>query len=291
MASETQQTARRHWLWNLGYLALKWVAVPYCVVVALLVLFENRLVYPAFNTPGDDWNPADLEIEEVRFTSTDGTKLHGWFVPRKEPKAVVLYLHGNGGNITHRLHRLHQLHDMGAAVFIFDYRGYGKSEGSPHESGLLQDGRAARHWLSERTGMAETKFVLLGESIGGGVAVDLASKEGAAGLILESTFTSLPDASATHYPWVPVHLLMRNRYHNLSKLPSYHGPLLISHGDQDDIIPYSHGEQLFQAAHQPKTFFPIPGATHNNRASLEYDLVLEKFLHALPPPKVQAPSN
>lgn len=258
------------------------VVIPYIVVVLLLMGFEERLIFPAFQSPHDNWQPQGLPIEEVSFKSLDGVALHGWYVPHATPVAVILFAHGNSGNITHRTHALRKLHAAGASVFIFDYRGYGRSEGSPNEAGVLMDARAARAWLAERAQVKESEIVLLGESLGGGVAVDLAAGEGARGLILESTFTSLPDVAARSMPWIPVHWLMRNRLDSRAKIGKYHGPLLQSHGDRDEVIPYALGEQLFAAANEPKTFLTLPGASHNARDSAMYDELLARWLKELP---------
>ena len=154
---------------------------------------------------------------------------------------------------------------MGAAVLVFDYRGYGKSEGKPDEPGVLADARAARTWLAEKAGVAENRIVLMGESLGGAVAVDLAA-DGARALILENTFSSMPDVAAYHYPWLPVRLLMRTQFNSVAKIRSYHGPLYQSHGDRDSIVPLQLARRLFDAANEPKRFLLVEGADHNDRA-------------------------
>ena len=139
----------------------------------------------------------------------------------------MLFCHGNGGNITHRVDALKMLHRRaGVSVLIFDYRGYGRSEGKPSEAGVLADARAARAWLAAREKIAEADVVLMGESLGGAVAVDLAARDGARALVLESTFSSLPDVAAYHYPWLPVRWVMRTRFDSAGKIGDYHGPLL-----------------------------------------------------------------
>lgn len=264
-----------------GFRVARFTLIPYLVLCLFLMWFEERLLFPIHTAVEGNWQPEGLEVEHAWISTSDEVRLHGWFVAHPAPKAVVLMAHGNGGNVTLRAEKLRRLHAAGAATLIFDYRGYGKSEGSPNEQGILLDARAARIWLAKRAGVSETDIVLLGESLGGGVMVDLAARDGARGLILESTFTSTPDVAAHFYPFVPVHWLMRNRFDSLSKIGDYRGPLLASHGDQDEIIPYALGQKLFEAANTPKSFFPVKGGSHNSRDSVEYETVLAQWIAEL----------
>lgn len=245
--------------------------------------FEQSRVYQPVRYPDGNWGSAALVHEDAWFSAADGTKLHGWFVPCQQPRAVVLFAHGNSGNVADlaevlgdfcRRHRV--------TLMVFDYRGFGRSEGTPAESGLYQDARAARAWLARRTGIAERDIVLMGRSLGGGVMVDLAASDGARGLILESTFTSLPDVGRHLVPYLPVGRLMANQFKSLEKLPNYHGPLLISHGDADRLIPFEHGQRLFAAGNQPKWFVPIQGGGHNDPQSDDYHRQLDAFINSLP---------
>ena len=178
--------------------------LAYLLIVLAMMFLENSLLYFPAKYPDGDWNPPGLVFEDAWFNAADGTELHGWFVPCENPRAVALFLHGNAGNMTHRDDMLRELHRLGVAVLAFDYRGYGRSEGSPTEAGILADGRAARKWLAERAGIPESEIVLMGESLGGAVAVQLAAEAPARGLVLENVFCSLPDVAAFHYPWLPV---------------------------------------------------------------------------------------
>jgi fermentation-respiration switch protein FrsA (DUF1100 family) len=156
-------------------------------------------------------------------------------------------------------------------VFAFDYRGYGRSEGSPHEAGVLADGHAAHQWLAKRAGIQPNEIILMGRSLGGAVAVDLAATHGAKGLILWNTFTSMPDVAARHFPWLPVRSLMRNRYQSVDKIPKYSGPLLQVHGSSDQIIGFDLGENLFAAATTPdKKFIRVERGDHNDPPSEEF---------------------
>ena len=239
---------------------------------------DDHLVYQPARYPFGKWAPPGLIHEDAWFKSADGTRLHGWYCPHSQPRAIVLVAHGNAGNLTYDFGMMRLLQErLGATSMIFDYRGYGRSDGKPTELGVLADARAARAWLAGKTGVAEREIVLLGRSLGGGVVVDLAANDGARGLILESTFTSLPDVATRLLPFVPVRSLMRNRLDSLAKIKAYHGPLLQSHGDADRLIPIEQGRRLFDAANEPKRFVTIPGAGHNWTPTPEYIAELDRF--------------
>jgi fermentation-respiration switch protein FrsA (DUF1100 family) len=251
-------------------------------VLGVMMFFEESFVFFPTRYPDGNWQPKALNVEDAWFESADGVRLHGWYLPHDDPRAVVLFCHGNGGNITHRAEMLRILHDgAGVAVLAFDYRGYGRSEGKPSEAGVLADARAARQWLARRAGVQQADVVLMGRSLGGAVAVDLAASDGARGLVVESSFNSLPDVAAYHYPWFPVRWVMRNRFDSAAKIGAYHGPLLQSHGTADTIVPYRFGRLLFEAANEPKTFVELPGLAHNDFQPLEYYEALIAFLDGL----------
>ncbi len=250
--------------------------------VSPLAYFEKSLVYQPAPFPANIHG--DIPVEDVHFQSADGTQLHGWLIEHPNPRAVALFCHGNAGNIASRaatLWLLNQRH--GLTVMTFDYRGYGQSEGKPNEAGVLRDATAARAWLAKRTGVAESDILLMGRSLGGAVAVDLAANGGARGLVLASTFTSIPDVGAHHMPWALPHLMMTQRFNSLRKIKNYDGPLLQSHGDADTVIPIELGRKLFAAAPGHKQFVVIPGADHNDPQSEEYRRVFDQFLDNLPP--------
>jgi fermentation-respiration switch protein FrsA (DUF1100 family) len=242
-----------------------------------MVFFPQRF-------PQGDWHPTNVAVEDAWFEATDGVHLHGWFAQAEQPRAVVLYAHGNAGNITSRREVLRFFRDqLRASILVFDYRGYGRSQGSPTEAGILADARGARRWLARREGIAEGDIVLLGQSLGGGVAVDLAARDGARGLILENTFTSLPDVGASYFKLVPVHWLMSMRLDSLARIRDYHGPLLQTHGDADTTVPFELGKRLFEGANEPKQFICVPGGGHNDPPTRDYLVALDRFLDALPP--------
>lgn len=248
----------------------------------MLSWIEQKLIYVPVIAGPDSYKGLDEGFEEVWFNSADGTRLHGWYLEHSEPRATILYLHGNGGNIGLRSGVIRQLsEEQRVSVFLFDYRGYGRSEGSPHEAGVLQDARAARAWLAERAGLSESQLVLYGNSLGGGVAVDLAL-DGARGLVLLQTFTSLPDVASGRMPFLPMRWLMRHRLESIKKLPHYHGPVLIAHGDIDRVIPFRHGQRLYQAANEPKEFVRLPNHDHVTPLPSQFYKALDAFLERLP---------
>jgi hypothetical protein len=249
--------------------------------------FERDHVFVPAKYPSGNWTPAAYTFEDVWFHAEDGTRLNGWYCPQEKPVAVILVAHGNAGNITYTVPLLKRLHDLHrVSVLAFDYRGYGKSDGEPDETGVIEDTRAARKWLAQRANIEEHDVVLMGQSLGGGAVVDLASRDGARGLVLLSTFTSLPDVAGHHWPLVPTGLLMHNRMDSISKIDKYDGPLLQVHGDNDRIIPIAQGQKLFATAHEPKRFIVSHGADHNDPLPAEFDKALDEFLASLRPPKV-----
>ena len=199
--------------------------------------------------------------EDVFFAAEDGTKLHGWFFPSASAAApTILFLHGNAGHIGHRLEKIQTLHDLDVPVFIFDYRGYGQSEGRPSESGIYKDVDAAYATLIKR-GIAPERILLYGESIGGAFAIDLASRKTVGALIAEEAFTSVPAMVHRTMPLVPGFMLA-TRLDSLSKIKKVRAPKLIFHSVDDEIVPFTMGQALFDASPEPKRFVKLRGG-HN----------------------------
>jgi uncharacterized protein len=259
------------------------VAAIYLLIIIVMMFLEESLLYFPVKYPEGNWSPPGLALEDASFEAADGTRLHGWFMPHDHPRAVVLFAHGNAGNITHRADLYYALHRLGVAVLAFDYRGYGRSSGKPTETGIIADARAARTWLAKRMKIPESDIVLMGESLGGAVAVQLAAEAPARGLVLENTFSSAPDVAAFHYAWLPVKQLMRTRFDSAAAIGKYHGPLLQVHGDADTIVPIRFGHKLFDAAGEPKQFVVIAGGDHNDPRTRQFYEALDRFLDTLPP--------
>ena len=222
----------------------------------------SRFIY----YPDPHWiaTPADLglEAEEVMLEPEADVQLHAWFFPHPEPLGSLLFCHGNAGNVSHRLENAYYLVQTGFQVLLFDYRGYGHSSGQPSEAGLYRDAATAWQHLVERPDTAGAPRIIFGRSLGGAVAVDLASHADASGLIIESTFTSIRTLVRHIYhlplPELPV------KYDSLSKIGQLKMPLLALHGARDDLIPIADGRTLFDAAPEPKTWYSIPVAGHND---------------------------
>jgi fermentation-respiration switch protein FrsA (DUF1100 family) len=245
---------------------------------------EFLALFPA-KYPQGDWQPAESVFEDCWFRSADGLRLHGWLLHHDQPRHVMLLLHGNAGNVTHRAAISEYLSKRYAAsVFVFDYRGYGRSEGTPTIPGLLDDARAARALLAQRERVREQDIILLGESLGGAIAVDLAARDGARALVLQSTFSSLKEVAAVHYPPILVDVLVADRLDSAAQIASYRGPLLQVHGEADRTIPIALGRKLFAAAGEPKTLLALPGHDHNDRLPESFFLALDDLLHGLPDP-------
>jgi uncharacterized protein len=212
-----------------------------------------------------DWKTrSGLPLDDVWFQAVDGTKLFGWYVEGPADRPVILWCHGNAGNIINRLDNLIRLGRLGLSVFIFDYRGYGRSQGRPSEEGLYRDAIGAYEYLTRVRMIRPERMVLFGRSLGAAVAGELAVQKPAAGLVLESSFPSIEAVARFHYGGLPIHWLLGAEFRLIDRLPQLSLPKLIIHGSQDDIIPLELGRQVFDAAQPPKSFYVIPGADHNN---------------------------
>lgn len=249
----------------------------------LLVIGENKIIYHPTKYPGGYWNPESygLKVEDVFFNAADGVKLHAWFVPAEKPIATLLWHHGNAGNLTHRLDNILQLRPLRLNIFIFDYRGYGRSEGKPDQQGIFKDSQAAYDFLTQKKNIAPETLFLFGRSLGGVCAIETASKNKAAGLIIESTFTSAREMADKIFPFFPLKFLLKSKYNAIGTVASVNMPKLFLHGAEDDLVPISMGRKLFDAAREPKEFYSIKGAGHNDTYSVggkEYFDTLERFI-------------
>jgi fermentation-respiration switch protein FrsA (DUF1100 family) len=239
------------------------VLAAYLGTVAVVFLFQRALIYhPAI----DIETPAAMGVPEmaaVRLRTEDGLDLVAWYAPpRRDDGPVLAYFHGNAGTIAQRAFKARLYIDAGYGLLLIEYRGYGGNPGRPSETGLYADARAGLGWLAAKDIPAE-RIILYGESLGSGVAVQMAVETpGAAAVVLEAPFTSIPDVGAGIYPLMPVHLLTRDRFENLTKIARIGSPLLVIHGRRDRVVPFRLGERLYQAAPQPKGAVFLPQADH-----------------------------
>jgi len=229
---------------------------------AMIHWFEHWQVYAPSRTMEANGSDLGRPFEDVFFHAADGVRLHGWFFPVNagSPRAhqVLLLCHGNAGNISTRLHFYRAWLELGINLFTFDYRGYGRSEGRPSEEGTYRDAQATVAWLREK-GFAPGNIIVMGKSLGGGVASELMLREPLGGLILQSTFTSIPDLGCELYPWLPVRWMHRIHYDTVNRLPKIKVPVLLAHSRRDDLIGFHHAERNFKAANKPKELLEIGG--------------------------------
>lgn len=230
------------------------IYVFFCII---LYVFQDKLLFfpdrYLVGTPAS----AGLKYEDVTIVTKDDVVLHGWFVPSEDEKAVLLFFHGNAGNISHRMESLEIFNRIGFSTLIIDYRGYGKSEGKPSEDGTYLDADAAWNYLVEKKSYDPTRIVIFGRSLGGGPATYLAANNHPAALILESTFTSVPELGGDIYWYFPVKWLSKIKYESAKRIKQVKCPVLIVHSKDDEIIPFKHGKRLFEAANEPKEFLQI----------------------------------
>ena len=250
------------------------------VIVGNLVLyfFEPIFIFKPQKYPLGNWQPSGPHPVDVWITSGN-IKLHGWYLPHAHPKAIILYLHGNTGNVTNTYQDLLKLHDrLSASVMTFDYEGFGKSTGAPEENNMINDAKAVRDWLAQKEQVQPYDILLFGRSLGGGVAIALASKFGAKGLIIVSSFLSLPDTIKYHYPILFPRLLMHNEFDSIHNIASYHGQLLMIHGKKDELIPLQHAKKLFDVANSAKRFMQVDEGQHFSPISNEVYSTMLNFI-------------
>jgi hypothetical protein len=246
--------------------------------------FERHQVYHPERAWVADGGVVGRTWEDVLFTASDGVRLSGWFYPANtnSPRApvAILVCHGNAGNISHRLGLYSVLLGMGVNLFAFDYRGYGRSEGRPGEEGTYLDAQGAYGWLRQR-GFGPANLIAYGESLGGAVATELALREPLGGLVLQSTFTSVPDIGAELFPWLPVRTLSTIRYDTCGKLPKVRVPVLVLHSRADRLISFRHAERNMAVANPPKWLVEIAG-DHNDPVEFNQDRIIAGLARLLP---------
>ena len=224
------------------------IAVAWLALCAAAFVFQNRLIFFPGAPPSATPASVGLRFEDLRLRASDGVSLHAWWIPADDARGAVIVCHGNAGSIEHRLGIAQGLRAMRLSVLLFDYRGYGASEGRPSEAGLYLDAEAAYDHVAKVVGIAPERIISYGESLGGAVAAELALRRPVAALVLEAAFTSLADVGAKAYPYLPVRLLVRSRFDTCAKLARVSAPLLVLHSPDDDIVPCSHATLLRDAA-------------------------------------------
>jgi len=234
------------------------------VILAGCLIEESLIFHPASRierTPGD----VGLVFDDQYFSAADGVRLNGWFVPANGASLTLLWFHGNAGNIGHRVDNIRLVHDkVNINIFIFDYRGYGRSGGTISEEGTYRDGAAAVDFLRNRYDVGAKQLILFGRSLGAAPALEAATIVPPLAVILESPFASIRDMAREMFPVLPIGALLRTRYDNLEKVRKIKSPLLVLHGDHDEVVPFAQGKKVFDAAPEPKSFYTIVGAGHNN---------------------------
>jgi len=244
---------------RLFWIILTVLAVGYILMAVVVYLKQDALIYYPARAIVSTPDAAGMAYEPFVVRTADGNDITGWFIPSDSERAVLLYCHGNGGNISHRMRLLSQFNRLGLSVCIFDYRGYGTSSGSPSEEGTYLDADAVWNYLVGKREIPSSRIILFGHSLGGGVASHLATEHTPRALILESTFTSMPDIGAEVLSFLPARLLSRYAYDNVANVRRLHVPLLVIHSSDDEMIPYELGRRLFEAANEPKEFVRISG--------------------------------
>jgi len=246
---------------SFGFIAL----LVYLLMCLFIYLRQTGMIYlPSLPTRQLQARPNEigLQYEDVTLTAADGVRLHAWYIPAAGARVTLLFCHGNAGNISHRLDSIALFHKLGLNVFIFDYRGYGQSQGRPSEQGSYADVLAAWRYITVEQQTPAEQVVLFGRSLGAAVASHLATQVKAGAVILESAFASVPDMAAKLLPFFPMRWLSSYEYSNVKNVRSIHSPLLVSHSEEDEIIPYAQGRAVFEQANVPKSFLQLHG-DHN----------------------------
>jgi fermentation-respiration switch protein FrsA (DUF1100 family) len=259
-----------------------WITVSAVLFLAAMRYIERQSIYFPMREITDTPARVGLEYRDIYFKSADGTRLNGWFIPARNAKYTLVLAHGNAGNISHRIEKILIFHGLGLNVFVFDYRGYGRSEGQPSEKGLYQDLRAAHSYVVAEEKVPARDIILYGESIGGAVAIDLARRSEEGALITEDTFTSVKDMAGMAFPLVP-NFIFSSKYDSLSKIKDVACPKLIIHSIDDEIVPFRQGEKLYAAAKEPKRFLKLRGS-HNTafmESDKEYVEGLKEFINKI----------
>ena len=278
-------TVKRTWGRRLARGAIL-AASTYLLILVAMWFLERRLVFKPVAAAERWQEPPDPAIVDVYFSTADGVPIHGWWLPKPGCSDALLLCHGNCGNVSDRGQSLLRLRsELACSVLIFDYPGYGKSGGRPSEDACYASAEAALEWLREKNGIPNERVLLYGESLGGGVAVELARRYPSRGLVLVKTFTCLPAVAKRLYPWLPVYMLMRTRFDNLAKIGLCNCPVFVTSATNDALVPFALGEELYRAAPEPKCFFRLEGLDHADRLPDECLAAMRQFLDRCAAPR------
>ena len=263
----------------------------YVIILALMYVYQSKLVYFPYGIIDKTPKNIYLEYESIYIKSTDNTKIHAWYIPKNGAKTTIFFLHGNGGNLSHRTEYIRLFNSIGLNVFIFDYRGYGNSSGEVNEQNTYDDAKLAWEYLLNNKGTKPENIVILGRSLGGAIAAKLGSEVRPKALILDSTFTTIKEFASYAYPFVPLSLVRFN-YETTKYLKNINYPVLVIHSTEDNIVPFKFGKAVFENANQPKYFLQIKG--NHNFGFLESEKIylngIDRFIKAiLPNPYTQNP--
>ncbi len=259
----------------MNWLGIKYILLPaglslvlfYLSLIFYLAFRQKQLIFlPTHTYPTRSPKEVGIEFEEHFYQFPNGDTIHLWFISAQNPtQETILFCHGNSGNLGNRLEIIKTLYNLGLNILIFDYRGYGASKGAIGEKTTYQDAEAMLNFLKEKKGITESHIIAYGRSLGGGVATEIAFRHpNIKGLILDSTFTSLPDIAQHYYPYIPVRWVLNHRYENIRKIKKITLPKLIIHSQEDEVIPISHAHRLYKAAKPPKYLLILPKGTHTN---------------------------
>jgi fermentation-respiration switch protein FrsA (DUF1100 family) len=270
-------TAFKRWLHRIRRLLFV-LAGSYLGVILVLLALENHLIFHPLRA-ADDWvAPPNTDVRNIEL-DVSGARIHGWWCPVPDAGTAVLFCHGNAGNLSHRGYAVGMWHrHLHSSVLLFDYPGYGHSTGTPTEANCYASGEAAFDWLTHNASVPADRIILVGESLGCAVAIELASHRNHHALVLISPFTSMPDLAQKLYPWLPARFLVRSRFDNLTKIARCRAPVFIAHGDADELVPFAMAEQLYAAAHEPKRLFTLHGHDHNLPPDSGFYTALAEFL-------------
>lgn len=275
---------------TVGRWSLRLVAM-YSIVVLGVMTLEERMIFPKRNVNFDP--PPGLKTEDVYITTADGVRIHGLWIPCpphwqeaspwKGPHLTVLYCHGNGGDVSMWQRVAPAWHkELGADLFVFDFHGYGKSSGLPSEDAVRFDAQAAYDWLVNERKVDPTTILIVGRSLGGAIAIDLAVGVKKRALVATDTFTTMADVSQPIFPWLPVRWVLRNRFESIRRIGKVSGPVFIAHGEKDTLVPIALSEKLFEAANTPKEYFVMRSKQHDAPPSEDFYVALRAFLQKNP---------